>query len=296
MRQIGFLANETLAQRFVDYLVTVDILAQCDEDEAQWVIWVRNEDQLDQAKTELQEFSGDPDNARYLSAGVRALEIRNKAIQKKLEARKNTHSASDHWSSPLVKRAPILLGLIVACVAAAVLGGGFRTTSLVDQLLMFTENPQSPSAFVDIVRGQVWRLVTPVFLHDGFFHLLFNMYWMFYFGSQLEPRMGKLRFIMLFLLTAIIPNVLQASIVGPNFLGISGVVYGLFGYMLARRSDGYLMSEFTIAILLVFLVLDFTPARMHSNIAVWAHGGGFVTGVAIGFFEPFLRWPSKNKT
>ncbi len=291
MRQIGSLTSETLAQRFVDYLTTVEIPAQCDEDDGQWVIWVRDEDQLEQAKTELTTFNEDSNHSRYLSAAARALEIREKAVRKKIEARKNVHVGSEQWSGPLAKRAPILFGLLLTCVAAAALGGGFNDTTWVDQLLMFTVDPSSsPSAFVDIGRGQVWRLVTPVLLHGGFFHLLFNLYWMFYFGSQLEPRMGKLRFVMLLLLTAIVPNVLQASIVGPNFLGISGVVYGLFGYMLARRIDGYMLSDFTIAILLVFLVLDFTPARMtESNIAVWAHGGGFITGVVFGFFEPIIR-------
>ena len=99
--------------------------------------------------------------------------------------------------------------------------------------------------FKDICAGQVWRLITPAFMHGGWLHILFNMMWMVDLGRRIEPIKGSARFIGLVLGIAVISNVAQASWYaispwevetgnGPAhfeyFLGMSGVVSGLFGY------------------------------------------------------------------
>ena len=144
-------------------------------------------------------------------------------------------------------------------------------------------------------QGQIWRLITPIFLHQGWIHLLFNMSWMYYLGAQIEMRRGTVRFGGLVLLFALASNVLQAVTVGPSFLGMSGVVYGLFGYIwvkiLAGLSNEYFLSDFTVFIMLFFLVLGFVGAldsMVGGGVANGAHLGGLLAGMAMGYV-PALR-------
>lgn len=297
MRQIGSLEDEALAERLVDYLKTIEISAKAEEDGDNWLIWVKDENHLDSAREALAEFKSNPEDQKYKDARQRAYEIRTAEVQRKIAATKNMQQVRTGWSGPMSKRAPIVLGLIIACIIAAVLGGGFGTSSEVDRLLMFVDfsDPgfQSSSAdlgrldtFYSLRQGQLWRAVTPIFLHGDGLHILFNLMWMYSLGGQLEPKLGKVRFIILVLATAAIPNLLQAYFQGPAFLGISGVVYGFFAFMWIRRRDGYLISQNTMIFVMVWFVLGFTPMMNH---AVWAHGGGLLVGAAMAYLPDFLK-------
>lgn len=294
MRQIGTIeGEERLAASFVDYLKTMHIAANAEPDGDGWIIWVKDENHIDSAKKELAEFVAHPGAEQYRNASRRANEIRAAEIKKKIRIKKNFQRVGTGWDRALSKRAPVVMYLIIACIVAAVLGGGFGTATAVDRILKFADLSDWREAmshpFRDILAGQVWRLVTPIFLHGGIIHILFNLYWLYQLGAQIESRIGSRQFLMLVLATAICSNVLQASLVGPNFVGISGVVYGLFGYILVRRNDGYQLDPFVMMLFLIFFILDFTPMAMHSNVAVWAHAGGMATGAFIGYLPKLLR-------
>lgn len=294
MRQIGSLENETLAARFVDFLKTIDIPAQADADDETWLIWVRDENQIGTAREELRKFTADPDAQAYLAAGRQAEQMRAAEIKRKMEVKKNFHKVGNNWSEPLSKRAPLTMALIVLCVVAAVLGGGFNKSkySSIDRVLMFADpaikQVRAGDSFFNIARGEIWRVVTPIFLHGGLLHILFNLIWIYQLGSQIESKIGTRRYILLILAAAAIPNLLQGFLVGWNFLGISGVVFALFGYMWLRQRDGYVLSQQTIMIVLAMFVLGFTP-MFGGHIAVWAHAGGLAVGAGIGYLPELLK-------
>src|SRR5690606_20479927 len=79
--------------------------------------------------------------------------------------------------------------------------------------------------------GELWRLVTPVLLHGSLLHLGFNMLWLYGLGSQIEAGRGTWPFLGLMLVFAVASNLTQYLWAGPHFLGMSGVVYGLFSYV-----------------------------------------------------------------
>lgn len=140
-------------------------------------------------------------------------------------------------------------------------------------------------SFTSIKQGEVWRLVTPIFLHFSMLHIVFNMLWLWDLGRVLEGGMRTLRFSLLVLAIAVISNLTQAIVGGPRFGGMSGVVYGLFGFMIVRArfhpAGGVTISKQNTVFMLIWLGLGFTG--MVGPIANGAHLAGLLTGAAIGF-------------
>lgn len=135
-----------------------------------------------------------------------------------------------------------------------------------------------------IERGQIWRLVTPIFLHFGAIHLIFNMMWLWTLGRMLETHLRSIRFALLVFAIAVISNMAQALISGPNFGGMSGVVYGLFGFVMVharlKPMGGLHLNPQTTRYMLIWLVLCFTGYL--GPIANWAHTFGLLAGGVIG--------------
>jgi GlpG protein len=146
----------------------------------------------------------------------------------------------------------------------------------------------------DIEHGEVWRLVTPIFLHGGILHILFNLMALSALGTIIELRRNSLRLAILVLLTAIASNVgqyLYMERVNPGepqlFGGISGVVCGLFGYIwmkgLYEPEQGMILHPNSITFGLLWIALCMTG--VFGPIANAAHMVGLVIGVAMGVLK-----------
>ncbi len=136
-----------------------------------------------------------------------------------------------------------------------------------------------------IVRGQFWRLVTPIFLHFSIVHILFNMLWLRMLGGEIEARRGLYRFAGLVLLIAVVSNTGQyAATESPLFGGMSGVVYGLFGYLWMKQrldpASGMSLPPSCVLVMLGWFVLCWTG--MVGPIANWAHTFGLASGMLVG--------------
>jgi GlpG protein len=111
------------------------------------------------------------------------------------------------------------------------------------------------------------------------------------FGSQIETRLGSWRMALLVLAVALVSNVGQAYFSGPWFGGMSGVVYGLFGYAWFKSrlqpELGIFVHPNTVTLLLLWLVLCMTG--LMGNVANWAHGLGLATGVVIAYAPIWYR-------
>jgi len=132
-------------------------------------------------------------------------------------------------------------------------------------------------------RGEVWRLVTSIFPHLGALHLIFNLYWLWVFGTLVEEIYGHFKTAGLFLLFAIGPNTLEYAFSNGG-VGLSGVGYGLFGllWILSRRDERFreAIDGKTIQLFVVWfficVVLTLTNVMSVGNIA---HGAGAVLGI-----------------
>ncbi len=140
-----------------------------------------------------------------------------------------------------------------------------------------------------IEKGHYWRLITPIFLHFGILHLAFNLMWLWQFGLVLETRYGSARFTGLVALLAIVSNSAQAYFFGFSFGGLSGVNYGLLGFLLAygklHPQPFWSFHRSTVSLLLAWLVLGFTG--LAGPIANGCHLAGFLCGCVIGGIVAF---------
>jgi len=132
--------------------------------------------------------------------------------------------------------------------------------------------------------GEIWRPISPAFLHFGVLHILFNMMWIKSVGGAVEYVRGTRRFIMLCLIIAAISNIAQLFWGGWNFGGASGVVFGLIGYVWMKGKtsprDGLGLEQRTVVYSIAWLVICMTGAL--GPIANAAHLVGFLTGIVIG--------------
>lgn len=133
-------------------------------------------------------------------------------------------------------------------------------------------------------RGHIWRLVGPAFVHMSILHIFFNMMWLRTCGMAIEFVRGTPRFVSLCLILAVTSNVAQLFWSGPFFGGMSGVVFGLIGYVWMKGRTqpelGIAMPQQTLVFCIAWLILCMTGAL--GPIANAAHLVGFVIGVVIG--------------
>lgn len=137
----------------------------------------------------------------------------------------------------------------------------------------------------EVFHGQLWRLFTPIFMHFGPIHLLFNMLWLFDLGGMLERVQGSSRLGLLVAITAVIANVAQYLWAGPDFGGMSGVIYGLLGYVwiqgrLNPRS-GLVLHPYIVVMMLAWFVLCWSGVI--GSVANMAHTIGLASGLALGW-------------
>lgn len=131
--------------------------------------------------------------------------------------------------------------------------------------------------------GQYYRLLTGAFLHGNLFHLIFNMYALYIIGSQIESFMGKWRYLVIYLFSAITASLLSITFSGNGAsIGASGAIFGLMGALLYfgyhyRVYLGNVIRSQIIPLILLNLILGF----MMTGIDNAAHIGGLIGGALI---------------
>ncbi len=159
--------------------------------------------------------------------------------------------------------------------------------------------------FEKIREGEIWRVLSPCFLHAEILHLLFNMLWLAVLGRQIEERTGKFRYAILIILAGIFSNTCQYLMGGPDFIGFSGVVCALLTFIWSRQKkapwEGYPLERSTFVFLITFIVvigltqaLSFASEVLYQTpfspgIANTAHLSGAAIGLVLGRI-PFFAW------
>lgn len=284
MRQVGDINGKARAERFVNFLAAQGIQAEAreeDGDAGRLTIWVIDEDQLADAEQHFVSFKVSPDAQVFDAAPApkpqreaKADAGRNRYIDVRTEV---FGRAKLGWTS-------VTVIMIIASVTLTIFSGTPRGLEL-KRLLYFSEYMSLD--FPEIRDGEVWRLVTPIFLHGGFLHLLFNMYWVYTLGGMIEQIEGRIYLIAFTILFAAFVDTAQYLVSGPAFLGFSGVTYAYSGYvwMMSRYQAGtrYFIARETVIILVAWIAVCYTG--LLGPVANTQHVVGFLSGTAFGWLR-----------
>ena len=135
---------------------------------------------------------------------------------------------------------------------------------------------------------QIWRLITPLFLHGSILHIGFNMYALYVFGRGMEARFGKMRFLALYFMTGFAGNVFSFVLTPAASLGASTAIFGLLraeGVFLFQNRE-VLRGRASRAInnLIFMAVINLMFGFSVSGVDNWGHVGGLLGGLLFGWF------------
>ncbi|MFN9717841.1 MAG: rhomboid family intramembrane serine protease [Planctomycetota bacterium] len=314
MRELHPFDDPTLAARLLAVLNTSGLPAFLDEEDGKAVLWIRDDDHRAKAKEILTRFLSAPDAPEFVEAEQQAARISEETIRREATRRRRMIDLRDRWNGVRYRTYPATVVMICLSVLVA-----FATTDLEQQNgwslcnsknskllpLMYMQEPTVTVDFagfrlelpgkVDLLAtlrsGQIWRFVSPIFLHFSILHIFFNMSIFRDLGFAVEFVKGTRRFLVIVLIIAVISNIAQVLWSGPRFGGMSGVIYGLIGYLWIKGrfqpEQGLGLSPNQIVWSVLFLLLCIGGAI--PNVANACHIAGLITGIVIGLRQTVIR-------
>lgn len=273
------LNNPRMAQSFIDYMASRHIDVQIKVEEGDhFSLWLADEQYLLEVESELKQFLHYPQDRKYQAASWQVADTRQPLF---------------HYQSPSLlslvkaKAGPMTLLVMVICGAIFAL----QQLGLAQQVFATLHFPASAGQ-----QWQLWRWFSHALLHFSVLHIVFNLLWWWQLGGDIEKRLGSVKILQIFLVSAALSGAGQYWVEGANFGGLSGVVYALVGYlwMFGWRApeSGLLMPKPLIGFMLVWLVLGFIQPFM--AIANSAHLAGLVSGVLLGLHD-VERWKTNHQ-
>jgi GlpG protein len=345
MRLVAHFLSKPEAVAFSDFLHFSKISNLCEEARDQFQIWVHNEEDITSASELYKQFVLQPNHLRVMTkkqdepkkavskffpitytilalcclvfVGTILQERSNKSLingltpiqrvllfdepkaVESLNGLMRTHGLS---SLEEVNEAPVAVQKAFQSAMNIPFWKGFFSLAL--EKIQKQMNVSAP-LFEKVKDGEVWRFITPVFMHQDVLHIFFNMSWLLMLGRQIELRLKKSRALLLILLLAGFSNTSQYLMSGPYFVGFSGVITGLAAFIWARQSkapwEGYQVPKASLTFLFYFvLILFFISAvcfilnalgwaEFNSSMANTAHISGGLLGLALGRCSFFSR-------
>lgn len=279
MIEIGQLPNARAAQAFVDYLTGLGIESYIESLPQGVAIMLVGPQHEATARSEFAQFVLHPHDEKYLQASWD-----NGNTQTKFDYGSGTLGLVQQF---ITGAGPLTLITFFICVLVYALMNLGMGNTLFSALSFAGAVPDS-----DVT--EIWRVFTPSLMHFSAMHIIFNLLWWWYLGGKIETRLGSRPLLFLLLMAGTLPNILQFFITGPNFGGLSGVVYAVVGYtwlMGVRNPNcGIGLPPSYMGFMMVWLVLGFTDL-LGMPIANGAHVGGLLVGLAQALFDS--RKPSQ---
>ncbi len=205
------------------------------------------------------------------------------------------------------KRNPVTLTLmgvnLVFFVLSISLGGGDFFRKILDGGDLETLLQLGAQLGILVQSGEVFRIVTALFLHGGLLHFAFNSYALYYFGTVVENLYTSPKFLVVYAASGIVGNLLTHLFAfGVVSVGASGAIFGLVGLLFAmglKKETPAYQKAFTGRALLPMILINLFLGFSVPGINNMAHIGGLATGFLLGWIlKPgfprtktiFLRW------
>jgi GlpG protein len=288
MRKAGTVDSGDQAQKLTSAFYANNIDAQVHEEAGSFTFWVTDEEKLDHAKSLFVLLKTTPDDPVFKTKTPvvpTEKDASDKLAQKANQNRaRNINVRTEVFGRTDLTSLHVTIFLIVLSVLLTLVSNHPSATKFV-RSLYFSE--YMGNSFLEITKGEVWRLLTPIFLHGGMLHLFFNMLWLYQLGGAIERLEKPWYLALIVILTGVICNTAQYLISGPNFIGMSGVVYALLGYtwMMGtyENRSRYFISQGTVTFMLIWLVVCLVG--IIPNVANTQHVAGMILGSGWGYLR-----------
>lgn len=265
-------SKEQPARLLTIYLIEQNIQAEYHYSASEYshsVMLLQSTDEI-RAKQLAEEFVLNPNNSKYQTAAWQSGETVDLIPDKSFSTAKTLYN---------LKQAPFTSSILVICVVLYLLA----MVGVSSPYLLLKIEPIG----MLIDTGQWWRILGPALIHFSVLHIAFNLLWWWSLGKQIEISFGLSSLLMLFVFSAVVSNVAQLLVSGPNFGGLSGVVYALVGCVWwlgwLKPSWGLSLPKPIVMFLLVWLVvgyMDILPVHMANT----AHTVGLICGCLFAWF------------
>jgi membrane associated rhomboid family serine protease len=204
-------------------------------------------------------------------------------------AHREDYRKRDEWGRPAVQgigwRDRIPSGLPVSSSGVIVLiCAAVYLLSLIAPGLVYGYLALNPATLM----SRPWTLITYMFVHASFDHIFWNMLFLFFFGMELERRVGEVRFLEIYFLSGIVAALAQILVYPSLLVGASGALYGAMGCLAIIAPEIRVLLFFVIplsirAAVVLFAAVDFLTIGAADNIAHMAHITGLLVGLAFGY-------------
>ena len=274
--QVGIMNDGAAAQRFSDFLTEKGIKNKVKHQPPNlYVIYVAEAKEVSFAKRAIMDFRANPYGKQYTQASWN--------LGSKAKLKTFNRSAARGRSGWQLKSVTSLVELL--CVLATVWMMFAPDGAL--QLLAWWQLDQVFGG------GELWRLVTPCFIHFGVLHILFNLVMFEAFARPIERYLGGVHLLLVVLCIGVVDNLLAqlviANMSGVRLVGgLSGVVYGVIGYayIMSKHPDLAMMSfprgMFMVCAVIIGISFVLSFMGLYSSpVSEIVHAGGLILGVLI---------------
>lgn len=270
--------EKRLALAFSDYLRSIGIASHLENsDEGVGIVLESHQDFLP-ARAELDIFLASPDNPKYWQAS---------------------------WQSGQAQAEPVYEGSGVSAISGWWRRGGMLTRAVTLLcLLVYAGLNLLPETVFGVLRYpavdaladtglqwwglQWWRLLTPALMHFSVMHIAFNLLWWWELGGLIERGQSAWRLLGISVVIALVSNAAQGLQYGPNFGGLSGVIYGLLGYLwlypLLNPAAGFRLRKEILWFMIGWLAIGYTGLLdvLFGPVSNIGHLSGLLTGMVLG--------------
>ena len=282
------------AHMLMDYLTAQRISSIVREVDGQFCVELEHAADLDTAKSITQHFIDAPNDPRYQAASWD-----NGSVDKRInEASKQSTQSWLQSPNTLAQLRLFPLTYLILAINLLIFGlmsVSYETRLWVDSNLFIVPLNELQQT------AQWWRLLTPDFLHFSVLHIAFNLLWWWILARPIEQYLGKISLLITFVVISLSANIGQLYVDGPNFGGMSGVVYGLLGFTWwlgwLKPQWGFKVQPQIVGFMLVWLVIGYADV-LFVSMANTAHTLGLVSGCLLALLWSVLgsQFSSQSKS
>lgn len=284
MNTLVCFSRPDLACTLRDYLISQRLSCVVHEVDRQYCLVLDDAVDMEQAKAITDHFVNAPHDPRYQAASWE--NNRRPVFTSRCDRPSSNLLQHSQIKAQLIHYPLTCLILLINIVMFGLMTVSIETRIWVDSMMFILPLKELQQT------GQWWRLLTPDFLHFSGIHIAFNLLWWWILARPIEQYLGKVSLLIIFIIISLSANISQLYVDGPNFGGMSGVVYGLLGFTWwigwLKPQWGFRIQPQIVGFMLIWLVIGYADV-LFVSMANTAHTLGLVSGCLLA-----VAWSTVN--